>query len=284
MENPANFQAVVEGHLADHPDERLYFLFDHAGLPGLLRKLELCDMPWISLFEHTRESTALAVAPILVTAGDKDGILPSWFFKWIAQHGAYSSAVTLISTRMALRELSYRLVARLDIKLSENMDAMLRFFDPRVLAQLRMTLSLEQSEAFFGVGTQWWYIDRAGIPIYFEANFIFSDDDFFPLSLSRDQEFEMLDATEIDQVLLTLNTQIPKLVQTVPIAYRANFVLKSICKARKMGLESVQDFTIYVVAILVHGPEWLQSKFPSRASENVVKNSALFRNVVIATD
>jgi hypothetical protein len=247
MDTPINFVTVIEEHIAAHPEAQLYFLLDHAGLPGLLRKLDSCRMQWISLFEGTRESAALSAAPILVFAGRQGTPLPRLFLEWIGQHGAYASAVTLLDSPLAIDVLHRRLVARLDIRLSENMSMMLRFFDPRVLAQLRTTLMAEQASAFFSVASHWWYIDRAGVLVDFDSVVMSIDASCIPLVLSQKQEFALVDASEADQVLAQLHRIVPNLMGGIPLSERYEVVVKNIIAARKKGLTSHHDFTVHVV-------------------------------------
>ena len=247
MDFPAHFRAVIDGHLATHPDAQLYFLLDHAGLPGLLRKLDSHRLQWVSLFDGTRESGALAVAPILVFVGRMESQLPRLFFDWVAQHGAYASAVTLLDSPLAIDVLQRRLVARLESKLSENMDVMLRFFDPRILAQLRTTLTPEQAAAFFGVAAHWWYLDRAGVLWDFDTNFASTDAAEVPLVLCPEQEFALIDASEADQTLALLNRKLPNLMEKIPLPERYEKVFNRISDAKKLGLESIHDFMIHIV-------------------------------------
>lgn len=247
MDAPINFSAVIEQHCAVHADAQFYFLLDHAGLPGLLPMLNGCRAQWVSLFAGTRESMALPVAPILVRVGCQDNLLPSFLLDWIAQHGAFTSAVTLLASPLTMEALQCRLVARLDCKLSENMEVMLRFFDPRILAQLRITLTAEQARAFFGVASHWWYIDRAGELVGCDAAFADADPVCIPLVLSQAQEFQMVDASEADQVLALLHTNVPNLMREITKARRYDLVVKNICEARKAGLNSIHDFMIYMV-------------------------------------
>jgi hypothetical protein len=251
MASPINFRAVIEDYLATHAEAHLYFLLDHSGLPRLLRKLDSSKLPWASLFEDTRESSALAVAPILVEVAVVGKSLPFLFLDWVAEHGAYSSTVTMLDSPLALDVLKRRLAARLDIKLSENTDAMLRFFDPRILAQLRMTLTEKQAQSFFSVAAHWWYIDRAGVLREFDADYTPSDGNATQLVLTQEQEFAMVDAAEADQVLSLLNDSVPNLLERIDVFSRYDLVVEKIVDAKKIGLNSIRDLMIYFVKYIV---------------------------------
>jgi hypothetical protein len=247
MDVPINFRSVVANHLAAHADAQLYFLVDHAGLPGLVRKLDQCAIRWLSLFDDTRESAALEAAPILVLVGRSEASLTGHLLDWLATHGACASAVALLDSPLPMVDLRRRLVARLDVTLSENMVMMLRFFDPRILAQLRITLTVEQSAAFFGVASTWWYLDRAGVLNEFDAVFAPADEKNCPLVLSPQQEFNLVDASEADQVLANLHRDVPNLMAPIPLSERYGVVVEKISEAKKEGQQSIHDFMIYVV-------------------------------------
>lgn len=250
METTINFRAIVNEHREAHPDTHLYFLLDHAGLPTLMAMLKRCTMRWCSLFDDTRESDALAVAPILVFLGGRKGQAQGMFLDWIAQHGAYASAVTLLESPSEIENLQHRLVSRLDIKLSEDMDAILRFFDPRILAQLRTTLTPEQSLAFFNVAMRWWYVDRAGALVGFDTQYELKDGAAIPLVLSQEQEFALVDASEVDQVLALLDEEVPNLMREILPAKRYSSIAAGISSAKEDGLTSVIDLAIHVVTAL----------------------------------
>jgi len=246
MAAPINFRVVIADYLACHADAHLYFLLDHSGLPGLIRKVDSARLRWASLFADTRESTALAVAPILVDVAVSNKPLPGLFLDWLAEHGAYSSTVTMLDSPLALDVLQRRLATRLDIKLSENMAAMLRFFDPRILAQLRTTLTEQQAASFFSVAAYWWYIDRAGVLREFDVEFTPVDRFAAQLVLTQEQEFAMVDAAEADQVLSLLNDFVPDLLEKIDASTRYELIARKISDAKKSGLNSIHDFMIYL--------------------------------------
>jgi len=248
MDVPINLRSVVEDHLAAHSDAQLYFLLDHAGLPGLLRNLEQCAIRWVSLFDDTRESAALKAAPILVLLGRQGAPLAPHFLHWLAEHALYASAVTMLDSPLPIDVLRRRLVARLDVTLSENMDMMLRFFDPRILAQLRITLTAEQSAAFFSVASTWWYLDRAGVVTGFDTAFAPVDAACIPLVFHQKQECALIDASEADQVLALLNREIPNLMARIPPGERYGAILNNISKAKNEGVTSIRGYMVHVVA------------------------------------
>lgn len=118
MSTPIDFRALAQDIVASHPDGNLYFLIDHAGLPGLHRQLTSSSTQWASLFDYGREASALQVAPLLVLAGSQVKLRMSRsLFSWIGDRGTYSSAVVLLTSPLDMATLRDRLAARLDISL-----------------------------------------------------------------------------------------------------------------------------------------------------------------------
>jgi hypothetical protein len=201
---------VCASHAATHPDEFFYLLVDHAGMPGLQRKLTHTNVEWASLFEGTTQANALSVAPLLIRIGSSSQRLcGDVFLSWVCERGAYSSSLIIVASQLTIRELSVRLTARLDAKISDDMDVLLRFFDPRVFEQLVRCLTDEQRNVFLSPASFWWYVDRRGELQAVQAQF--SNDESFvsPLILSSPQEHELVDASEPDQVEEQLRLWLP---------------------------------------------------------------------------
>ncbi|WP_020651644.1 DUF4123 domain-containing protein [Massilia niastensis] len=193
MSSRIDFRVIAEESLAEYPTSNLYFLLDHGGLPGLYRQLSRSSLGWTSLFDSTREANALAVAPFLILAGSNGQLRMSRsFLEWLGENGTYSSTVIMLSSPLQIEPMTSRLTARLDVRISENMEAMLRFFDPRVLESLIEILSVEQAKEFFSPAQAWRYVDRAGrmagVTTFFNVQENFSA----PLVLSQQQEFALL--------------------------------------------------------------------------------------------
>lgn len=265
MDKLNNLRNVIDDHLRNHPAAQFYLLVDHAGLPGLIRKLDCCVMQWNSVFENTRESTALAAAPILVSIG-KGGSPVRLFLDWLDCRCAYASAVTLLQSPLEMGTLCNRLANRLEMNLSENMKAMLRFFDTRILTQLRQTLSPDQATSFFSVATHWWWFDRSGTIECAHGSCTLTDDKCIPLQLCQQQEFDMVEASEPDQVLSLLTSEMPMFLAKLPLEQRHDFIKKNLQQAKKAGLDSVHDFAFYVAAALLSDDELFCSRHSSRRS------------------
>lgn len=281
----SDIRAFAEEQLALNKKVNLYFLLDHAGMPGLCRKLRGSSTAWWSLFEGTREEAALSVAPVLVLIGESGHLrIPRRLLDWIRDHGQYASAVIMLASPETPASIRSRLEARLNAKLSEDMDAMLRFFDPRVLEQLQKVLSVEQARLFFSPAEKWWYVDRSGKFVGHDAEFDPVEKFELPLALSEDQEFQLLEASEPDQVLGVLRENASFLVSSLPLHTQYQYVVRQIQAARELGLSSTVDFVLYSAAALSNGEDFPASSIWAGVFDDVRVNGIPFTEAVMTRD
>lgn len=268
-----NLLAAAEENLISNRGAYIYLLLDHAGMPGLSSKLSMSAVEKRNLFEATEIRVPVSVAPVLVSMGDCSTIHShSSLFKWIEKNGSFSSAVVMFSSFESLDVVKERLIFRLDVGLSDNMGALFRFYDPRVLEALVRILTVEQAKSFFSLASQWWYIDRRGGLQQIGSTFLADQETEVPLKLSAAQESSLVDATESDRVLLALRQNVPQLIANIALAEQYDFTLRSTCSAMKHGLESTSDYVLYSILRLTYGnefsasPEW-QTVFAKISSE-----------------
>ncbi|MFC0131971.1 hypothetical protein CR105_16250 [Massilia eurypsychrophila] len=244
-------------HANKHPNDFFYLLVDHAGMPGLHRELQRSKIEWVSLFEGTTQVNALSVAPLLVCIQTRSPTLrDDWLLRWICETGAYSSSLMLIASRLSMRVLAERLTARLDAKISEDMDVLLRYFDPRVFEQMVRVLSVEQLASFFSVASAWWYVNRIGELQAVEAQFSEIDAFGSPLMLSARQEHELVEASEIDQIEEQLRRSVPDEFARLVGAERHRFLVRHIDAAREFRITSTRELILYCALALVYGPDF----------------------------
>lgn len=254
---------VFAEHATTHPDENFYLLVDHAGMPGLDRKLSHTRLEWVSLFEETAQANALSVAPLLIRIGSSSLPLGSdSFLTIVCERGTYSSCLMLLASQLSLRPLAGRLTARLDAKISEDMDVLLRFFDPRVFEQLVHCLSNEQRRVFLSPASAWWFVDRRGELRVVDAHFSHAELFHSPLLLSIHQEHELVDASEFDQVEEQLRLSVPSELSRLQPVQRCEFIAKKMAEAREFRINSVRELALYCALALIYGadfaalPEW----------------------------
>jgi hypothetical protein len=265
---------VVAGKLhAIHPTSSLYFLLDHSGLPGLQKQLAKSTATWANLFEDTKERNALAVAPILIlAAAGGDLRISRSLFDWVTHNGIYTSTVILISSPLDIEDIKPRLVKRLDVVLSENVEAMLRFFDPRVLECLICALSPEQVNQFFNVADGWWYFDRGGNMVTIDSSFSPEDSFVAPLVLSQEQESSLIEGSEVDQVMHLLKSNLPRMMQALTQPEQFEFVSHQIAVAKQLELESVWKMALYAAIVLSNGEKFLEGERQQRVLERLKKD------------
>jgi len=264
MSASIDFEAFIEEAVQRSVSGDIYMLLDHAGLDGLRQQLARSPLEWKSLFEGTKEANAMAVAPIVVSVVRNGTIsVPRSFCKWLGERGTYSSSILILSSPLDLGSLANRLIKRLNVELSENMAALLRFFDPRVFEALMNTLTIEQRELFLCPADQWWYVDRTGIPRNVESVFGENEESSYRLALSADQEFALVDACEIDQVLTLLRERVPSLIESKEYKEFFRSVELNMENAKRIGLSSIEDLALYNIVVLssdevfLGSPMWL---------------------------
>lgn len=248
---------------ATHPANQLYCLADHAGMPGLHAELMRASVPWTSLFAVSHEEAALEAAPLLFPLDDEARKAHSRLLQWVAQHGSYTSSMLMMSSPLALDELGRRLARRIQARISENMDVLLRYFDPRVFEALVPELDAGQSGAFLGVADCWWYVDRTGNLVPQRAAYDAADSFDSPLVLSAPQEFALVDASEVDQVAAQVRATVPDLYMRMGAPQRVTFLRRQMAAANTAGIVATQEVALYCGLALLYGEEFaLASPWP----------------------
>ena len=233
-------------------DLPMYCLVDHAGMPGLHRKLVRAQSEWRSLFGGTREEGALSVAPILfridpATAAQR-GILT-----WLSEHGTFSSALLFVASRLGIDQLAGCLTQRLDARISEEVEVLLRFYDPRIFEQLLKVLLPSQKQEFLCCADAWWFVGRTGEFHEVSVEFQMADSFSPPLQLSADQEFALLDASENDQVIAQLKATLPDQYTALPLPQRYEFVARHVNAAKQLKISATHELALYCAVALTAG-------------------------------
>lgn len=280
-----DLRMVAQESLAGRPESNLYLLLDHGGLPGLHRQLQKSSAKWVSLFDCTNEANALDVAPILILIGSVGQLQMSRFlFEWIGKNGTYTSTVIMLSSPLQIESLKTRLTARLEVRISEDMRAMLRFFDPRTFEGLMTVLSPEQLTTFLAPAERWWYIDRTGKIVSVDAKFNVADELAMSLVLSAKQEFDLIDTSEPDRVLASLRENAPDLIQKQPVPAQYDFVATNLQSARSAGLTSLADFVLYNIVVLIKGVDFTKGETWSRLMDQVKLKRVDFMEMISSLD
>ncbi|SFC29775.1 protein of unknown function [Massilia yuzhufengensis] len=254
-----NFREIKKEYFMSDANENTYLLLDHGGLPGLINQLSRCNAQWTSLLHSTAEQSALTAAPILVLASEEGrSLVTQRFVDWLVLNGAYTSTVIILSSPLELGCMRESLVARLDAKLSEDVDAMLRFFDPRILENLTKVLTVEQADYFFCPAARWRYVNRDGEIREIRSNFSSQERIALPLILNQAQEIALLEASEVDQILDLLRSNYPRITATLSLPMQHDLVKQKISMARQDGLNSVLKIAIYIAIPLIEGEKFTE--------------------------
>ena len=249
----------------------MYGLIDHAGLPGLGARLIESGSEWLSLFD-SEDPDILAVAPLLFRIGTgQDGVRQRRMVRWLVQQGTYASSIVLMASPLALEPLAHRLRTRLDAVLPDNLDILLRFYDPRILEQLMLVLPDEQKQCFLSVAERWWFVDRRGQLKEVAATFCATDHLTAPLALDTVLESALIDASEPDQVAQLLQSGAPFDYETLPPGERHDFILRHVAAARRIGIEVTHERALYCALALLHGEHFAVGENWRAALQDVVQ-------------
>jgi hypothetical protein len=245
-----------EANTIPHSDEFLYCLVDHAGMPGLHRELFRTKAEWVSLFENTSEAGALQAAPLLFRIHVQHEPGRADPLPWVVANGTYTSSMMFLATPLPLRELASRLTSRLEALISQNMEVLLRFYDPRIFEQLMVVLSSDQRKTFLSVGRRWWFVNRRGELGVVAADYLEHDRFSPPMELSASQETLLLDASEPDLVAAQVISCVPDEYGRIPPQDRHAFISRQIDSARTFGITATYELALYCALSLLHGSEF----------------------------
>lgn len=232
---------------------QLYALIDHAGIPGLARRLTKMDVEWVSLFEGSRDAGALEVAPLVFPVlEDVESLGWKALFNWISEVGQYSTSVLLMVSPLPMPELASKLALRLDAELPDAIEIFLRYFDTRIFEQLLVTMSHDQKASFLGIANCWWFLDRSGEIHQVQAG-LRADLIYAPLKFSQDQQDELLDACEPDQIAALLQEFVPNEFNTLEPEKRHSFVIRQMEMAKNFGVTVTHEMALFCALTLMHG-------------------------------
>lgn len=239
-------------------DGRLFALVDHAAIPGLANKLTRVKVPWISLFEGSRDEGALSVAPLLFPIGvNQKSPQQTELFNWIGQRGTYSSSLLFLMSPLSMVELSCGLARRLDAALPDEMDVFLRYFDTRVFESLLSVLSELQLRHFLSIGSSWWFCDRFGKLRHVSGSYTAHDSFVQPMVISSLQEAELLDASEADQVAELLLENVPREFSALTPGENFEFIIRHMTAAKLFGVQTTHEHAIYCTLALLNGENFI---------------------------
>ncbi len=243
---------------AQQSGESLYALIDLASVPNGLRVLKLQQSPDSAcLFEGTIQANAEAVAPWLLRIGNADSERRR--LRDCVDAALTYPALSWIVTPLSLDELLTRLRRRLDARLPDSYDVLLRFYDPRVLPMLSARLHEPQQRAFFCVCSQWLYLDRDDKLQRIESVAAREGDILETmLELDANQQNALIAAAEIDVILNDLGNVNMQPFMEMTRTQRYHFAARQLAHTRDLKLEQPHEAMTLCMLALTLGEDFVQ--------------------------
>lgn len=255
MQNINTFRESVSS-LSPGPDSRLYALVDHAGAPGLLRRLhDYPTTPWVNLFSGSREELAIDAAPLLLTLQPP---LDTCWLPWLHTSCLESTSLTLLYSNADSHNLVHGLKKRLNVLLPDEVPALLRYFDTRILESLLEVLKPEQRESFLGIASRWMWFDRSGNLQTHDAVPALEDSWASPFALSEQQQNTMIDAADADVLVQQMQTHGWDLCATHSRAQLYELAYSTLAETKEFGIEGMPSQTLFALACLQLGPNFIK--------------------------
>jgi hypothetical protein len=257
-----SFSAAVADALSSSapPGQQRYLLVDAAAFLGTLARLPIdADLPATDLLtQQVVNDWRDCASPLLLPlpAGTwKSSTLAVW--KSFGASWRYANALTYLETGLQPSELTGALAARLHVKLPQGVDAMLRYFDNRVMTALPTVLDPGQRRALFRPAQRWLHADRSGnVCAIHGDNARDEPQDLYSLTLNDAQEAALLDVTAADAVIDQLLVQShPKLLTMRPDQQHLA-ISAALVRAVQYGLTGNPDQVAYCNLALTYGPDF----------------------------
>jgi hypothetical protein len=255
-------------------EQPAFVLIDPALCPQALRPEQIagerCALPMAGLSAgHEQEARVL---PFLLALRTGTGRalqlqkLEDWAWR---THG-----VSWLETPLAIAELAAWLARRLEVTLTQDQAAVLRFSDARILQTLAQVLDTEQHTQFFAPVARWWHFDRRHqLQCLHGAGAMGPDAWPSPWHISEPQELALMQAAEPDTVLALLQEQAPAALAEVPANTRHAFAQAQIEAARHWGIDDAPHQAVFALLALQHGEKfheqsaWQTALHPVRAKQ-----------------
>jgi hypothetical protein len=142
-----------EVHRRTRSHLKLFALLDGLGYEQVTGERMKAGSGRCALFEGTPDEPLASAGPWLLDASQDDAARS----KMLATHEEVPY-VSWLLVEMPLHGLAQLLQLRLDARLPDGSTALLRFYDPRVLKSLALTLTAPQREEFFGHILEWHFV------------------------------------------------------------------------------------------------------------------------------
>lgn len=138
---------------AGRPYLRMFALVDGLAFEQLHSERLQPAVGQVALFEQTPDAPLASAGPWLIDVAQQVGMTQRLYAT--QDQAPY---VSWLMTEVPFQGLVQLLQLRLDARLPDGTTALLRFYDPRVLRSLAMSLTAQQREEFFGQVLEWHFL------------------------------------------------------------------------------------------------------------------------------
>lgn len=256
----AEWQKIIEAS----PEQNLFALIDIAQEPSLLQRIRDRELPSACLYGYAPDSPIAKGTPRLVQI---DPLRDETLLSRLIGLSSNRPIATILAANCDLSVLLSHIRACTDVRLDGHDDMFLAIWDPAILGVLLgvaadrtlhvegPVLSLEQAKALVGPIHRWWYWDRKGNRQ--EIAWMLTQTDVLavdlPLQLNSEQVEMLVEASVPDHLIYHLRTNLPELLEKLPVDKRYEFVCQQLKRARTHGLEGTGDLVNYVAIALAFG-------------------------------
>lgn len=229
-----------------------YLLLDGAQTPKVKAALRATGIArHESLFAETTEAAAAEAGPYLAVpvTGEPPGQILARMLRIIE----VPFALSVLVSDLDFAGLSRRLTMRLDTVLPDAVQALLRFYDGRVVGHIAAVLSSEQRARMFSVASSWWHFDGdlrwKSLPCNFSATETLDG----PLVLNEQQQNALIDACYPYSVIEHFAETDADLLDTVSLPERYAFFLHALSAARGYGIDGGAEAILFCTLALLRG-------------------------------
>ncbi len=248
------------------PNEPCHLLLERAQCPDFLRfplGVEGVEIP----VPGVEDEQARRLMPVLM-AWPGDDSSHRWLFRHSVQWAVEHHAATWLQSALPLQDLAMALGRRMDARLDDGTEAMLRLADARTLPSIHACLDDDQRSMVFAPVSAWWYLDRQeqlrALPIEAPSS---KGSAKLPVTLRPAQLSALMEAAEPDFVLQKLAEFSPKALAGLPRADRHQWTVDRVAQARQWGMEATLDLARFCSIALEQG----EGFFERHAWLNAVK-------------
>jgi hypothetical protein len=250
-----------------HPQWHWYAIADSAQDKSLPAAISTPGAGVRCLLGATQGSPLAEQSPHLVRLNPPSHGAAAW--QWIARMAPRKPCVTVLASRLSFDALFAQLKQFTEISLPDDFDMFFAFWDPAILGTLLgqaddQTLHVkgpvfneEQRKLLVSGLDGWWYWDRDGAVHSVEVDPGMPQlRSAAPISLRQQQVDDLVEASLPDHVLYFVRLNQPHLLDKISEQSHYAFASKEVTKARKIGLDSMNELVNYVCAALIYGAQW----------------------------